>query len=809
MLTLRLCSRAASLGLLLATAAATQAQVPPGLPLTDSIVRAVALSPDGQTLYVGGQFSYLGPLTGPGGARLSPATGAVEPVVIDGARSVTASVPDGAGGYYVGVQLPGQAAGARVVHVRPDGTLDPAFDAHVGGSHIDALALGGATLYVGGQFSAVNGQPRSGLAAVRAADGAVVDAFEPGGSLHVWALALDGETLYIGGQFVAVGGQPREGLAAVRTADGGADLAFVPNVRGEVHALALGGGTLYAGGAFRVGARPEVKVAAFRTADGSVVEAFAPTVEAFNGSVDVLALDGATLYVVGDFSTVNGQPRGPLVALYTADGTLVDGFNPDLNGYPYALLLDGGTLYVGGNFTRVNGQVRPYLAALRTADGALVDGFDPGANGAVRTLSFSGGALYAGGEFASIGGQSRAGLAAVRVADGTVVDGFDPNVEGQVYALWLDGETLYVGGRFAGVGGQPRADLAAVRIADGAVVDAFDPNVEGGVNSSGGVRALLLDGGTLYAGGLLTSVGGQSRMGLAAVRTTDGTVVDTFDPNVDGSVYALARDGAILYVGGGLTSVGGQARSGLAAVRMTDGAVVDGFDPNVTGFAMSVDALVLDGPTLYVGGRFVSVGGQPRRHVAAVHVADGAVVEAFDAGLQNGFVRTLALGGGRLYVGGQFSTAAGQPLVHLAAVQAADGTLAGGFAPSIEGTVQALALDGETLYVGGSGLTAVDVLAVGVEGAPVPTDGLRVGPLAPNPARDHAVLRLHAERDQRVRVEVYTTLGQRVATVYDGALRAGTPASIEIDTRRLAAGTYLVRARGDGRASSRLLTVVR
>ena len=311
---------------LLATAAHAQT-LRPELPVTDGDINATALSDDGATLYLGGRFTYVGPYTG-SGVRLSPSAGTVLP---GGARvngTVLASVPDGAGGYYIGGRFTsvGGARRNRLAHVLADGTLDAAFDPNVGSpsSAVFALALGGGALYVGGTFTSVGGQTRNRLAAVDAATGALVTAFGPGvNGLDVSALALDGSTLYTGGQFSSVGGQARNGLAAVDAATGTLVAAFNPNVSGGefppvVRALALSGGTLYAGGSFRsVGGQARRGIAAVDAATGALVTAFAPNP---NNTVGALALDGSTLYAGGDFTRVSGQTRNKPRGRRCSDG---------------------------------------------------------------------------------------------------------------------------------------------------------------------------------------------------------------------------------------------------------------------------------------------------------------------------------------------------------------------------------------------------------------------------------------------------------------------------------------------------------
>src|SRR5207244_2747733 len=146
-------------------------------------IYATALS--GDTLYVGGNFRYVGPNTG-AAARVDSASGSLLPGPAVDVGVVDCTAPDGNGGYYLGGDFTsiGGAARNRLAHVRGDGTLDdwnPGAD-----SDVSALAFGGSTVYVGGVFSTCGGAPRSRIAALDAVSGAATS-WNPGAAGEVSA----------------------------------------------------------------------------------------------------------------------------------------------------------------------------------------------------------------------------------------------------------------------------------------------------------------------------------------------------------------------------------------------------------------------------------------------------------------------------------------------------------------------------------------------------------------------------------------------------------------------------------------------
>lgn len=200
-----------------------------------------------------------------------------------------------------------------------------------------------------------------------------------------------------------------------------------------------------------------------------------------------------------------------------------------------------------------------------------------------------------------------------------------------------------------------------------------------------------------------------------------------------GMVYALAQIGQRTYIGGEFTTVSGEPRSNLAAIRR-DGSLDPTWTPTVDGtvYALAVSA---DGSMVYLGGGFTEVGGQRRSRLAAVTADTGEPVPGWSTGVNTNLVRALvADSSGRLYVGGNYTRIDGNGIPRLAVVRQSDGEVDASFAPRPTGTVRALALsdDGSLLYAGG-GFSAIDgvarsgvaelVAATGAATAFDPTDG--------------------------------------------------------------------------------------
>jgi hypothetical protein len=661
---------------LLWAAAAGAQTVRPDFPITNGTVNAQVLS--GTTLYVGGSFSSVGPVTG-SGAPVDTTTGLATagfPRVIG---QINAAISDGAGGWYIGGSFStvGAVARSNVAHVRADHSVSP-WNPGTNGV-VRVLTLAGGTVYLGGDFTTVSGQTRNRIAAVDTATG-TPSAWNPNANSPVRTIVVNGGDVLVGGQFTSIGGQTRNRIAAL-SAGTGLATAWNPDANSSVFALALAGTSVYAAGQFTsIGGQLRNRIAALDLTSGAA-SAWNPNA---NNQVLALAAGGSTVYVGGLFTSVGGQTRGRIAALDATTG-LATSWNPNASSTVQSLALAGSTLYAGGDFLSIGGQARSRVAALSVATG-LATPWDPTAYGTVVVVALDGPDVFVGGLFNSVGGWRRNNLAAFDVTTGQAT-AWNPDANNMVLALALKQGMVYVGGAFTAVGGQPRGGLAAVDSTLG-IPTGWNPGTDGQVT------ALAADGSSVYIGGLFGNVGGQVRFNLAAVDAGTG-LVTPWDPEADDQVFAIEPVGGTVYVGGNFLSVGGQARDFIAALNASNG-LATAWNPDANG---TVRALAIGCDRIYAGGFFTTIGGQPRNRIAALSGATGLAM-AWNPNA-NGPVFTLALSGGVAYVGGVFSQIGALTRNRIGAIDPVTG-VATPWDPNCNGTVRVITVGGGSAYVAGT-----------------------------------------------------------------------------------------------------------
>ncbi|WP_344274245.1 PQQ-binding-like beta-propeller repeat protein [Actinomadura napierensis] len=129
----------------------------------------------------------------------------------------------------------------------------------------------------------------------------------------------DGKRVYVGGDFTKVDGKAHNHLAAFDTATGKLIDSFAPNVHNRVRAIAATNTTVYVGGNFfNVNGKSRTRLAAVKASDGSNIDTWRPA--ANDDEVYALAVYGDRVIVGGRFQQLNGEKHVGIGAVSATNG---------------------------------------------------------------------------------------------------------------------------------------------------------------------------------------------------------------------------------------------------------------------------------------------------------------------------------------------------------------------------------------------------------------------------------------------------------------------------------------------------------
>lgn len=591
----------------------------------------------------------------------------------------------------------------------------------------DIVPLGNR-VYLSGGFDYIGPQTGYGTA-VAGSDGVRL----PGAPVidgTVFASVSDGAGgWYVGGKFTSVGGVVRKNAARITAS--GVLAKWNPKPNGTVNALAVSGSEVVLGGSFSAVGKTAVAANRLGAVDLTAGTAIAGFSASADNTVRALLPVGSSVYVAGDFGSVDGVGHSGLARISAIDGALDAGFTGQANGTVRALAVsaNGSSLYAGGDFSQAYAgtwQNRSRLAAWSTT-GSSLQSWAPSADASVQALAVdqASGVVYAGGLFTSMSGTARTRLGAINTAGATTA--WDAALSGchtkhitkfahvnppctpEVSSLTAANGKLYVGGRFGMSGSTTRHDAAAFSLAAGSL-STWNPI------ASDRVLTLGSSAGNIFVGGELTSLNGMVRKGVAALDVSTGAGDASFTADTDDLVLDMqpAPDGNTLLLAGHFQTVNGAARKSMAAVSTASGTVTS-FKANANNDVLS---LAYAGGAVYATGQFKRVNGATAHHAVKLDPLTGAVNSTFNVSTTgpsgslraNGMVQSMVVSpdGSKVYLAGPFNTVNGAPVTGgVVAVNGATGNLlaefggvegCGGVGPWI--VRLAISPDGQRLYGG-------------------------------------------------------------------------------------------------------------
>jgi predicted small secreted protein len=580
-------------------------------PVTDN--RIYALAESNGLLYLAGSFSRLSQRTG-GFVATASDSGERYSRWPEVTGDVMAAEPDGNGGWYIGgfFSHVNGVPRSSLAHLLPDGRLSDWNPNFTSNNSINAIAVTPSLVYVGGAFNLTGEKPRKNLAVFDRRTGALTD-IVANTDLEVVSLASGGTRVYLAGFFSKVNGENRMHLAALDAATGQL-LDWSPNPDQLVKQVVVAGGQVFVRGLFsQVAGQNRRYLASFDFQTGSLTE-WNPEPDKYAAA---MAATDSTLYVGGAFTRIGGVTRNRLaeIDLNTLEPTSWD---PGVDNLVNAIAADATTVFITGDFTNVAGVRRTKFAAIDAGSANVTSWIPAEPNGEVVLMQVAGDKILMAGHFSGMGGEYRERLAAIDMADLSTTD-WQPSADNTVYAIEVVGQTMIIGGFFTRIAGEEQHYLAKLDARTGTLIP-------WNIRLDGGVQMLSVRNGIVYLSGTFTNINGEPRDGLGAVNLDDGTLTP-WNPELVSNPRSIvlnlnATEFGVL-IGGTFETIGGQPRRYLAAVDPISGAVLD-WNPNPNSWVWSTCA---DDGVIYAGGMFTGIGGEERHSFAGLDPATGLATE--------------------------------------------------------------------------------------------------------------------------------------------------------------------------------------
>ncbi|MFO0704204.1 MAG: hypothetical protein U0525_05845 [Patescibacteria group bacterium] len=422
----------------------------------------------------------------------------------------------------------------------------------------------------------------------------------------------------------------------------------------------------------------------------------------------VITRNGNYTYLGGSFDYA-GPLTGAGVIVDASTGAVTN-LTGKINGYISDAVSDGsGGWYVVGTFTQIGATTRNNIAHI-LSDGSLDSSWNVGGVGAnkyVRNILITNANdyLYVSGGFTSIGGVARTYLAKIQTSNATVVNTWNALVTSPCGTQEVGGMTLnadesilYFGGCIDTVRGSTRVGVAAVNTSD-STLNSWYPT--GGVKSSGFsafIYDMLFATDRVYIAGIIDTAGGLTRHGIAAIDLSGNVLAFTADSN--NTVVDIAKNGSTIFLGGYFNTINSTQRQKIAAVDATSGALTNPDLGLTWDTSESVRALTILNGNFYVGGDFTKFNNQDRIDTAAFQLSDNALLSWNIP--TNANVSTLAPNndGTKIFMGGGFASAGGITAKNAVRLKL-DGSADANWLPNPDNTVSAFAFANSKVYLGG------------------------------------------------------------------------------------------------------------
>jgi hypothetical protein len=609
-----------------------------GVSSVNDVASVTAIAVSGNEIYVAGEFEMAGGVSANNIAKWNDSSwsalgsgtdGRIEALAVNGSELC-------AGGFF---SIAGGVSANKIA--KWNGSNWSALGSGVShplGSSVHAVELSGSDVYVGGLFDTAGGASANNIAKW---NGDSWSALSSGvNSVNflsfVNAIAVNGSDVYVGGRFETAGSVNANNIARwdgsswAPLGTGTADHSMGYYV---VNAIALSGNDIYAGGS--------ISIAGYASANGIAKwdgNSWLVLGNGLDGPVYAIAVRENEVFVGGKFTSA-GSVSVNNIARW--DGNSWSAMGSGVDGPVYAIAVTqayhvgGEAVYVGGGFTSAGGISANSIAKW---DGNQWSALGSGVNyygsettvNAITVLSTSvlgegiGHVEFVGGIFSNAGGVNANHIAEFDGEDWSALDDgsyngvLGPGVWSLLPQQIATDDRVVVGGTFLRAGGVEAHGIAIWH----RNTSEWSPLGNGLTNPDlPDSRVLALAGGSshVYAGGMFQIASSYN------VAEWNGFDWSALDDGVGGTdirdmpVNAIALNGNVVYVGGEISV--GDGGNGIVSWEDNSWSALG------SGVNGSVNAIAVSDSNVYVGGDFTTAGKKLSNYFGLWHAGTPVPVE--------------------------------------------------------------------------------------------------------------------------------------------------------------------------------------
>lgn len=622
-----------------------------------------ASTQSGNTFYLGGDFTYIGPNTGTGVLMDKNATTVTSPKKWRINGLVYASIPDGIGGYFIGGDFTrvGDKMCINIAHIDEQGM--PYDWNPIVNNYVKAIVLKNDTLIIGGAFTQVNGQTRNGFAMLSKNANAVLptkavsDKRSAGSPINTFKLV--DSILYVGGDYDIYNHLHSffkvhipSGIPSSLPAQFQMEDVYTLDASEDKRRIYIGG---FGGAPYDESSNGycmDAQTGALLFTIGANIT-IPPPKMTLDEAAAILSIKvhGSNVFVGGRFSVASVKGNGVTQKgiFVFKDGTgQIDNVLNNCNGFVTSIHAEGSQVYIGGEFSAIGGQTKTNFAIFDTLSQAIklnTKSFSDHVN----TMSFHNSSMFVGGSFNSVDGVTRNGFAAFDVNTGQI-SSWVPNIySNELTDMKAKGDTIFM----AGVFGQPgNSHLLGGLVAVNGVSGQY---YTGTPQLHPKAWDLLIDGDNLYVGGVNGNYGNHD---LVKINIPTLNQYTTWKPNPDFDVKSIQKKGNKIYV------TGDNRRDNPRVIRGYVAEIDDSIGLRTKVFELSPTAVTNDlnwiskscliGDKLFITGLFNKIKGAERYSFAAISISDGGLLPTNINLKGSASASDMKSLNGNLYVSGSF-----------------------------------------------------------------------------------------------------------------------------------------------------------